>query len=100
MASMALASRSGLTYYTTPTRRQNYLASFGETEKRRVRDADPNAGRCLISNRESTTGIQFIHCIPRHAMNNDDMVCVYKPSLFILDLEEYCSSISLNGLGT
>ena len=47
-----------------------------EMARKRVRDVDPNGGRCLVEN--SISLIEYCHCIPRRKMNDDKLVCVYR----------------------
>jgi hypothetical protein len=52
------------------------VTTLDENDKERVRNADPNGGRCLISN--AISPINYCHCIPRHIMNEKETVRVYK----------------------
>lgn len=83
---------------TTPESRQNYIMGITEISKKRVRDADPNGGRCLVEN--TIHAVDYCHCIPRKYMNEEKIVCVYRIHLFILGSNTYHSSIALNGPGT
>ena len=53
-------------YDTTPLTKQ---------DKKRVLNADPNGGRCLITNAISPKS--YCYCIPRHFMRKKDIVRVY-----------------------
>lgn len=52
---------------------QKYDMEITETVMNRVRDADPNEGRCLVTN--ATIPIDYCRCI---SMKEEKIVCVYK----------------------
>jgi hypothetical protein len=62
---------------TTPEACQLYdFAKPNENTKKRVLKADPNGGRCLITNKDDP--MNFCHCIPRKMMKETDIVRVYR----------------------
>jgi hypothetical protein len=69
-------------FETTPTSRQNYGISLPDYARRNVMAADPNEGRCLVTNRPLPT--QLCHCIWRKAMDDDNLVRLHRscPYLF------------------
>jgi hypothetical protein len=46
-----------------------------EDDKRRVIEADPNGGRCLVTNYTFT--LQYCHCIARKKYHDEKLVSVY-----------------------
>jgi len=60
---------------TTPESHQTYTRSgISSVVKERVREVDPNAGRCLIENTPEHYNVQFCHCIARSNMQDDTLV--------------------------
>jgi len=73
-------------------------SSLTKEEKNNVLNADPNGGRCLVTNTKSS--LEYCHCIPKRvSMRENETVCETS-TIFILGLNRYHSSISLNGPGT
>ena len=60
----------------TPLGRPLYSLQLSKEDKNRVRDADPNGGRCLITN--SRYSINYCHCIPKTIMNDENIVSGYR----------------------
>lgn len=60
---------------TTPESHQNYDMEIPEMAKESVRDADPNGGRCLVTNTMTPLAIHYCRCIPRRFMNDEKIVC-------------------------
>jgi hypothetical protein len=60
---------------TTPLARQIYdFASLTLSDKGRIKDADPNGGVCLVTNK--LHGLNYCHCIPKQYMKNETIVCL------------------------
>lgn len=62
---------------TTPESRLGLEQEVSDRVKRRVRDADPNHGRCLVENVEESRAVEFCHCVPRSFKKHEAVVCVY-----------------------
>lgn len=71
---------SGFIAESTPETRTTYEIGF--KERIRVNVADPNDGRCLVTNALNTAPVQYCHCIPRRVMNDENLVCVYNPPVY------------------
>jgi hypothetical protein len=67
---------------TTPTSRQNYVVSMPDFVRDNTLAADPNEGRCLVTNNHNPT--QLCHCVWRKAMDDDSLVRLYRSPVFIL----------------
>lgn len=64
---------------TTPSElaRLDYdMSSLSQRDRDRVLEADPNGGRCLVTNSE--LALNFCHCIPRSTMKQEEIVRVYR----------------------
>jgi hypothetical protein len=78
---------------TSPDSHLNYSTQIADFVRKNVEKADPNKGRCLITNDPSTT--QLCHCI---SGGDNKLVRLYRVSVFG---SEYCySSIASNMPGT
>ena len=42
--------------------------------KQRVRDVDPNYGRCILENWPEHTAVEFVHCMPRSVAKDPELV--------------------------
>jgi hypothetical protein len=62
---------------TTPVSRPSYESATLGDLKQRVKNADPNNGRCLVTNFSDSWSVNFCHCIARKFMKNNDLVSVY-----------------------
>lgn len=58
--------------FTTPESHQSSDLEITEMTKESVRDADPNGGRCLVTN--TTLAVQYYHYIPK-SMIGEKVVC-------------------------
>lgn len=83
---------------TTPESRPHYDTGTSEKTRRHVREAAPSNGRCLVTNFQSTTGVEYCHCVPKRYMQDDEIVCVYSIMYYII--LNTPSLISSNGPGT
>lgn len=59
---------------TPPGRPLYHSSQLSVQDKERVRGADPNGGRCLITN---SICINYCHCVPKHMMSKRAIVSVY-----------------------
>lgn len=66
---------------TSPGSRLNYSIQVADFVRDNVMAADPNEGRCLITNNPSPT--QLCHCVSRVAMNDDHMVRLLKSRRYL-----------------
>ena len=81
-----------------PSTRPCYeTSSLAKEGKERILEADPNGGRCLVTNAKNA--LNYCHCIAKIHMKNKDLVCEIS-TIFILELNIYYSSIASNGPGT
>lgn len=62
---------------TTPSQRIGRNQPLSKHAKNRVMKADPNHGRCLVTNCAPDLAVEFAHCVPRSLAANIDLVCAY-----------------------
>ena len=81
----------------TPEANPAYEVGISRMAKIRALRADPNEGRCLVTNTQFS--IQLCHCIGRSWMQDSNIVSVYLPDLLVGSYTYYHSSITSNGIG-
>ncbi|KAJ8468171.1 hypothetical protein ONZ45_g17341 [Pleurotus djamor] len=60
------------TVLTIPGARSSFTAMLDDKSKSRIDAADPNGGRCLITNKPHHQAVQYCHLIGRHTSGKDD----------------------------
>lgn len=81
---------------TTPNSRQNYALSLPDFVRENVKAAAPNKDRCLVQNGRPT---QLCHCVWRKAMNDDNLVRLYRSRIYESDLSTVIARFPRMGLG-
>ena len=62
---------------------------FTDRDKQKVNKADPNGGRCLITNTKYST-MGYCQCIPKTTtFDNEEIVCTYRTYNYLYRITKY-----------